>query len=210
MINLKERFESLTQREKIIVTATAIVGILACWDSFFWSSIQVKQTRLEEQFNQLNQRLAAQRQAVFTLQSGKVQNPNLDNETELAALTSQLSSMQRQMASEGGKFIPPRLMAKALSDILQRNQQLTLISLDSLPVTTLQSEKNLFFPVFKHGITMTLSGNYLDTLAYLKALESLSWQIYWDSIHFQVKIYPVAETTIKAYTLSLEESWLGV
>jgi hypothetical protein len=33
---------------------------------------------------------------------------------------------------------------------------------------------------------------------------------FWDSIDYQVKNYPLAETTIRAYTLSFEESWLGV
>ena len=50
----------------------------------------------------------------------------------------------------------------------------------------------------------------MDTVNYLKSLESLPWRFSWDSVDYQVKQYPVAETTLRLYTLSFEENWLGL
>jgi MSHA biogenesis protein MshJ len=102
-------------------------------------------------------------------------------------------------------------MAVALSDILNRNNQLTLIKLDTLPITTLlKSKQPQLNPIYKHGLTITFSGSYLDTFNYLKALESMPWHFIWESIDYQVKDYPIAETTLRVHTLSFKESWLGV
>jgi MSHA biogenesis protein MshJ len=108
------------------------------------------------------------------------------------------------------KFVPPSLMAKALNDMLKQNQQLTLIKLESLPTTTLLSSKLQLHPTYKHGLEITFTGNYSDTINYLKALEELPWAIVWENIDYQVKDYPKAEITIRLVTLSFDEGWLGV
>lgn len=206
----REKFHVLTPREKTIITLTAIVCMGGLWDTVFWSPIKQQRDEFERQLSQIVKQRSAQQQAVQKLEAGLASDPNQINKNKLAELTDQLTGLHQQMIQEGQKFVPPQLMGQALSDILNQNKHLTLIKLETLPVTTLNNEKNLFFPVFKHGLTLTFSGNYLDTLAYLKKLESLSWRINWDSIDYQVKTYPVAETTLQTYTLSFEESWLGI
>jgi len=211
MVNkLRVRFNALTDREKIIVVATAIVLFWAGWDKYFWSPLNQQQDQLRQNLNLLNQQLSANKQAAMQLESGIAVDPNRANKSKLATLNSELIRLQNQVKQLGEKFVPPRLMAQALNDILSQNHQLALISLDTLPVTKLIEGDTQSLPIYKHGLALTFSGNYLNTLEYLKSLESLPWRINWDSIDYQVKNHPVAETTIRAYTLSFEESWLGI
>ena len=63
-------------------------------------------------------------------------DPNIDNQTKLIELKAQYSRLQEQVMLGNKKFVPPSLMAKALSDMLKQNQQLKLIKLESLPITT--------------------------------------------------------------------------
>jgi MSHA biogenesis protein MshJ len=211
MINkLRVRFNALTGREKIIVVATAIVLLWSGWDNFFWSPLNQQQDQLRQNLSLLNQQLSANKQAAMQLESGMAIDPNRLNKSKLAHLNSELIRLQDQVKQLGEKFVPPRLMAQALNDILTQNHQLALVRLDTLPVTKLIEGDNQSLPVYKHGLALTFSGNYLNTLEYLNSLESLPWHINWDSIDYQVKNYPDAETTIRAYTLSFEESWLGI
>ena len=207
---LRERFLELTHREKIIVIATGIVCLWGAWDRLFWSPLKQQQNQLDQELSNLTQQLSAQQQTAIKLEAGIKVDPNQINKNKLAELDSALIRLQKQISQAGEKFVPPRLMTQALNDILIRNKQLTLLKLDTLPVTTLRQAENQYIPVYIHGLTLTFSGNYLNTLNYLKDLEALSWRINWDSINYQVKNYPIAETTIRAYTLSFEESWLGV
>ena len=209
--NLQEKFEALTNREKIIIANAVLVGLWVGWDNFFYQPAQKKQLALQQELTGLKQQITDQQLTAIKLENGNHTDPNLNNWNKLAGLKAEYDRRQELMMQGDKNFVPPHLMAVALSDILNQNKQLTLIKLDTLPVTTLlESKQPQLHPIYKHGLAITFSGSYLDTLNYLKALESLPWHFIWESIDYQVKDYPTAETTIKAYTLSFKESWLGV
>lgn len=211
MLNkIQERFESLTTREKVIVAATLLVALWSGWDSIFYQSVALKQKSLKQQLLSLNSQIDSQRQTATLLENSGDIDPNAQNQKKLAELKAQYSRLQEQVMLGNKKFVPPQLMAKALSDMLKQNQQLTLIKLESLPPTTLLAAKQQHQPIYKHGLLITFTGNYSDTVNYLEALEALPWAIVWDSLDYQVKIYPMAEITIRAVTLSFEKGWLGV
>ncbi|MGZ8222992.1 MAG: hypothetical protein ACXWT0_15205 [Methylobacter sp.] len=209
--NLQEKFEALAKREKIIASGALLIGLWACWDSFFYQPAQKKQQALQQELAGLKQQVTDQQLKAIKLENSSHTDPNLNNRNKLAELKTQYNSLQERMMKGGKSFVSPHLMAVALSDILNQNKQLNLIKLDTLPVATLsKSQQPQLNPIYKHGLAITFSGSYLDTLNYLKALESLPWQFIWESIDYQVTNYPTAETTIRAYTLSFKESWLGV
>jgi MSHA biogenesis protein MshJ len=64
--------------------------------------------------------------------------------------------------------------------------------------------------IYKHGLALTLSGNYLDLLHYAEALQGLSNQVLWDNAVLITKEYPVSELTVTVYTLSLDKTWLSI
>ena len=208
--NLQEKFEALTKREQIIIVGAVLVGFWVAWDSFFYQPVQKKQLALQQQLTGLKQQITDQQLIAIKLENSSHTDPNLDNRNKLNTLKAEYNRLQELMMHDKS-LVPQQLMAVALSDILSQNNQLTLIKLDTLPVTTLlESKQAQSNPVYKHGLTITFSGSYLNTLNYLKALESLPWHFVWESITYQVKDYPTAETTIRVYTLSFKESWLGV
>lgn len=211
LTNLQEKFEALTQREKIIIIGAVVVGLWVGWDSFFFQPTQKKQQALQKEIASLKQQIADQQITAIKLENSSHTDPNQNNRDKVAELKAEYSRQQELMMQGDKNFVPPHLMAVALSDILSQNNQLTLIKLDTLPVAALlESKQPQTHPIYKHGLAITFSGSYLDTLNYLKALESLPWHFIWASIDYQVIDYPTAETTIKAYTLSFKETWLGV
>lgn len=211
MLNkLQERFQSLTPREKVTVVAAFLAALWSGWDHFIYQPIALKQNTLKQQLTSLKTEITSQQQIAALLENSGNIDPNVDNQTKLAELKAQYSRLQEQVMLGNKKFVPPSLMAKALSDMLKQNQHLTLIKLDTLPITTLLAAKQQQHPIYKHGLSITFTGNYIDTVNYLKALEALPWAIVWDSIDYQVKDYPMAEITIHVITLSFEEGWLGV
>lgn len=209
--NLQEKFEALTKREKAIIIVAVLAGLWSGWDTFFYQPNQKKQQTLQQEFNNLKQQIAEQQITAIKLEHSVRTDPNLNNQNKLTALKAEYKRLQELMMQGDKNFVPPHLMAVALSDILSQNNRLTLIRLDTLPVTTLLKAKQpQLNPIYKHGLVLTFSGSYLDTFNYLKSLESMPWHFIWESIDYQVKDYPSAETTIKVYTLSFKESWLGI
>ncbi len=211
MLNkIQERFESLTIREKFIVIATILVGLWSCWDSFFYRSLTAKKKLIDQQMISLNTQTSNLKQSGVELEKSGNINPNINNQNKLAELKTQYSRLQEQLLFTNKKFVPPELMAKALGDMLGQNDQLTLIKLESLPVSTLIPATQQFQPIYKHGLVIAFTGTYADTVHYLEALEELPWAIAWDNLDYQVKNYPIAEVTIRVFTLSFDKGWLGV
>ena len=115
-----------------------------------------------------------------------------------------MKKLKQQLDIGEKKFVPAQLMVKVLRDLLKQNSGLDLIAMETLPVSSFSESTT----IYRHGLSLTLTGNYFNTLNYLKKLESLPWRLNWGSIEYQVKEYPIAETTLKLSTLSFEENWL--
>lgn len=204
--NLLQKFEALNSREKWLIIAALVAGLWLCWDTFFYTPFRQGQTEVKQHLTELETQLTAQQQVAIQLQSRSYTDPNSNTKKQLSELKAQYKSLQQQMRRLDKKFVPPALMAKVLSDLLKQNNQLTLINFQTLPVTTLP-ESNL---IYQHGLVLQFSGSYLATLKYLQALEAMPWNFIWESIDYQVKTYPLAEITLRVYTLSLEKDWLDV
>lgn len=201
--NLLQKFTALTNREKWMIVATLLVGLLSSWYAFFYAPVIQEQAELKQQVIAIETQLAAQQQAAIELQNRHALDPNESKKNQLLELKTQYQHLQEQIQSLNKKFVPPALMATALSDLLKQNNQLTLIKLETLPVKQQQL-------IYQHGLVLHFSGNYLATLNYLTSLEAMPWNFIWDGIDYQVKAYPMAEITLRVHTLSLEKSWLDV
>ncbi len=62
--------------------------------------------------------------------------------------------------------------------------------------------------LFRHGVEITLTGSYLDMIAYMEALEALPTQLFWGKAEFEVENYPNARLTLTLYTLSMDKKWM--
>lgn len=49
---------------------------------------------------------------------------------------------------------------------------------------------------------LVLRGNYFSIMQYLKKVEQLPWQLYWDKFNYSVSHYPIGIATIEFYTLN--------
>ena len=64
--------------------------------------------------------------------------------------------------------------------------------------------------IYRHAITFTLAGNYMELMRYAQALQGLSSQVLWDKAVLAAKAYPENELTMTVYTLSLDATWLSI
>ena len=130
-------------------------------------------------------------------------------------------------------------MADLLRQVLDKNGRLQLVELKTLPVSLLiekpqadgiaaqptaanapdgplrqaqdgQKQPDSQKQIFKHGVSITVRGGYLDLLRYVTALEKMPAQMFWGEVNLSVEKYPDAVFTLTVYTLSLDKTWLAV
>ena len=56
--------------------------------------------------------------------------------------------------------------------------------------------------IYRHGIEMSIKGNYLALLPYLQKLQNYPGRLYWGDVSLDVQSYPVAVLKLTVYTLS--------
>lgn len=96
-----------------------------------------------------------------------------------------------------------------LRDLLSTNNELSLESLKVYPAELIKEKgaaADEFTNIFeKNVISLSLKGNYSSVFDYLKEIESLQWNVFWQDVKYQVDQYPEATVTIHLYTLSIIE-----
>lgn len=90
--------------------------------------------------------------------------------------TTLISSATSSVSSKQKKVLKEKPKAEDIVDIKQ------------LPSTRIQYK-------------LVLEGKYFAVMQYLKYLEALDWQLYWDKLNYTVDNYPQAIVTIEFYTL---------
>ena len=62
--------------------------------------------------------------------------------------------------------------------------------------------------LYRHGVEVTVRGNYLDMVDYLTTLESMPARLFWGSAELTVEQYPNSRLRLTVYTLSMDEKWM--
>ena len=62
--------------------------------------------------------------------------------------------------------------------------------------------------LYRHGVEVTVRGNYLDMVDYMSALEAMPTRLFWGRAQLDVEEYPASRLTLTLHTLSLDRKWM--
>lgn len=217
-----DKVNALSSRERVILF---IVVVLAAAMLVYFPLLEPrlkKQARLSTQLAEQESSTAQIRQQILALTAPGRSDPNAGKRQRLDAIKQEGELVEQQLAALQQSLVPPAQVANLLGDLLKRNGNLKLAALTTLPVSPLVKEsteagKTPVKPgagsrplLYKHGVRLTVAGNYADMVAYLAALEKLTWQMYWSDVSFNVDEYPRAALTMTVFTLSQDKTWLSL
>lgn len=216
------RYGTLQFREQLLITLVGIVLVLALNDQLFFSPSAGKTAQLNANNEGQAQLLSALEGEHLALAARLAEDPDRAARTQLEAAKQRLASQNGRLKALTVDLIPPAQMAGVLREVLAQRPGLHLLSLENLPAepafpikTDAKATVSGEIPaspapaIYRHGLRMTVSGDYFTVLEYLKALEQLPWHFYFEGLDYQVQTHPQAEVTLTLYTLSDREAWIG-
>jgi len=224
-LKLAARYDALSDRERWMVAAAILGGILLLGSTLFIEPA-VKRAKLAERASaeQRNQ-LAVLQAQILALQSPG-QNPDVAARAELDALKKKLGELGSRLAAMEGTLVPPERMPGLLEDLIGRNSGLHLLSLRTLPVTPVLDKPAAKTPaggtvgdkpadspaagLYKHGVEIRLEGGYQELATYLARLEKSPQKLLWSTVSLTADKYPKLVLTLTVFTLSLDRTWLIV
>jgi MSHA biogenesis protein MshJ len=63
--------------------------------------------------------------------------------------------------------------------------------------------------LYRHGIEVSVRGDYQALAGYLRRVETLPWKVQLTDMSLKTSVYPQATMKLTLYTLSLERAWLS-
>lgn len=229
---LADKVDGFSLRERAIIFATVAVLLFGAVNTWILNPEFQKQKHLSDD-------IAANRAKVQRIQTEiqasvrTLTDPDEERKSRLSALQGRLSALNGKLLDMQKGLVPPDKMPALLEDLLQHNAHLKLVSLKTLPVSTVGSSGKIVLagvgtekpsgagsaqaeslatsaPVYTHGVEIVVQGGYLDMLNYMKALEGMPWQLFWGRARLDAGAYPDAKLTLTLYTLSLDKNWLNL
>lgn len=213
-----ERIDARTLRERLLIFAMAALVLVTLVTTLALDPAQAKRKLLQQQLTEQQARIAASQAQIQALVAARSVDPDLANRARLAALKDRIAASDAKLASFQQGLVGSERMAAVLQDLLSRNRALKLVSLRTLPVSTLMDEAvkvdakmaDAKGAIYRHGVEVTVEGGYADLLAYAAELEAMPWQVFWGGASLSVQTYPVSRLTLTLYTMSLDKTWLRV
>ena len=221
---ISAKVDAMSMRERALIFATAVVLALSLVNTLLLEPLFVRQKALRTQVSQQQQMMSEVQLQITALQQQNSPDSNSPQRIQINQIRQEIAEGDVYLKSSRERLVQPEKMAEHLRQLLNKNNRLQLLALQTLPVTPLLEQAGAKGAdqtrdvqavtqdkqVFKHGVQLTLRGNYLDLLPYLSALESLPQQMYWARAQMKVVQYPTAELTLILYTLSLDKTWLQI
>lgn len=207
------KFDAMTMRERALISVAALGVLLLLWNMVLMQPLTAREKALQDELDGISTDMSNTAQAME-----EAMGPTNTAMAQIKTAQSELADIDNQLSTTIAGMIPPQHMAQVVRDVLQQQHGLTLISLRNLPVTPLvdtsapagnavSTQKS---GPFVHPLEVVVEGNYADIVAYLKALETMKWHVYWNELELETKHYPVNRVRIEMSTLSLDDTWMGV
>ena len=225
------RVEALQPRERIMAFGAAVVVLVFLANTFVFSPLSRKDAALRSTLQQQIITIGGIAADIEGKARAYGNDPNEALRRRLGELRAETARTSDELRTMQKGLVPPERIAPLLESILRANGRLKLVSLKTLPTTTLADGATpapstptpapaagapAAPPVvakspdllYRHGVELTVRGSYLDMVDYMQALETLPTQLFWGKAQLDAEAYPNVRLTLTLYTLSLDPKWM--
>lgn len=222
--DMLQKIDALSLRERGILFMLLLAGIWAAADASLLAPQERARKAEQDKVAQARVKLADAEQ-VLVMRANQP-DPDLAARQRLENARQTLTARMQTAARLQSRMVAPKDMAGVLQGLLAEQPGLSLASLETLPPelvglpaptpasTPAASPTKAVKPeqdaLYKHGVTLTLVGNYAALTQYMEKLERLPVGFYWASANLDASAHPEISLTLTLYTLSLERTWLTV
>lgn len=221
---IMEKVDARILRERILIFLTLLAVIFFLWSFLIQNRLDNVRKALDLDAQKVNSEQTALENRIVELTQAMTNDPAIIRKREIDDLNQQIGEVEARLSGLSQGLIGAAQLPEALEGVLQKATAIHVLQVQTLPVTELslavKKPEQTTAPtigkasggtgVFKHGVLIRVGGTYQQLLQLMKAIESLEWKFYWESLDYQVTRYPEATIDIRVFTLSSEEGLQGV
>jgi MSHA biogenesis protein MshJ len=232
---LAARIDALSLRERVMLFAATAALYVFLMHFIGLGPMFAKQDLLRAQIVQQQNNLEGLDNEISEKVRAAQVDPDAPARERIAAVHAQTEALAVSLRAMQNGLVPPERMAPLVEAILRANGRLQLASMRTLPVEPVygsakpaaaastasaaadaatavvagaQAATKPAALLYRHGVEVTVRGNYLDMIGYMAALESMPTQLFWGSARLETETWPTSRLTLTLYTLSLDAKWM--
>jgi MSHA biogenesis protein MshJ len=227
VLDVAARMDALSLRERGMVFGATIAVLAFAGHTVVLTPQDAKQAALRTQIEQQQAASAAIDAEITARVEGSRIDPDAQSRTRLSTMQQEMGQLGSELLALEHGLVPPERMGPLVEGILRANGRLKLVSMRTLPAeplaapgataaTAAPAAPATPAPVaggdvpllYRHGVEVTVRGNYLDMVDYMSTLDAMPTRLFWGRAQLDVETYPTARLTLTLHTLSLDRQWM--
>jgi len=228
VLQLAARMDALSLRERGMVFGATVAVLAFAGHTFVLAPQDAKQAALRTQIDQQQAASAAIDGEITARVEGSRIDPDAQSRARLNTMQQEMGQLGSQLLALEHGLVPPERMGPLVDGILRANGRLKLVSMRTLPAEPLAAPGTAPAAaaapaanagaapaaasdvplLYRHGVEVTVRGNYLDMVDYMSALDAMPTRMFWGRARLDVETYPGARLTLTLHTLSLDRQWM--
>lgn len=197
----------MTERRILIVAAVCIswFALDAVWVTPAYqhlkrslqahSQVQAKQAQAQAQQNTLMDTLRTQKARALA---------------ELESLRIRLTQQKEELEEVQAQMAPAKDMRQLLDALLARQPNLRVLSMKTLPPIEVKAPGGNEAVLYRHGLSLEISGRFHDLLAWLQSAEQMPRKLIWGNMEMQTNIAAELVLKVQVFTLSPDKEPLEI
>ena len=208
MADITLRFNELSSRERWLVLGVAWALIAWLGLLLYDATLGANLTALEQERVRLQNQISQQEQLSADISQGIATIAGNDEARRIARLNKRLERLNDNVDLSLKTLVEPEQMSALLLSMLQSSKGLTLRELSNQAPQQLNRSEEQSMAIYRHDLSLHLTGSYMDLLVYVEKLEALSGRIFWRALEFELEEYPAASIRLDFFTLSQHKELL--
>jgi len=227
VLDVAARMDALSLRERGMVFGATIAVLAFAGHTVVLAPQDAKQAALRTQIEQQQAASAAIDAEITARVEGSRIDPDAQSRTRLNTMQQEMGQLGSELLALEHGLVPPERMGPLVEGILRANGRLKLVSMRTLPAEPLTAPGATAATaapaapatpaaaaggdvplLYRHGVEVTVRGNYLDMVDYMSTLDAMPTRMFWGRAQLDVETYPTARLTLTLHTLSLDRQWM--
>ncbi|TVS11984.1 MAG: hypothetical protein EA419_06455 [Wenzhouxiangella sp.] len=208
---LAENINGLSLRERGLLMLACLAVIFLLWDGFLMSPVRERQSTVQDELEQIRGRVAQLTTSIQNLATRPDRDADRALQGRVRALEDEIARLEQDLEQQFAGAVRPRHAVDVLAGLLEGHAGLTVTALENLPPETLDDGDGATVTgMYVHRIRVSVEGDHASLRNYLARIADLPRGIFLESMHLSVPAWPVNRIDLIFYSLTLDDSWLGV
>jgi len=201
---IRRYIDNASPRIRFLILIASVVVIFALWHFLFRVPLDTKEAKLVVQERTVHTQLKVLEDEAELIVA-EAEKPQLQAQKH-KELQQEITKLETNLGIFSEQMVVETKLIDMFKDLLAKERGLTWVGFNTLPSKPLDPSEGMVVvgggTMFEHGLEIAFRGNYFDTLDYLKQLEKAGYQIFWNSLDYEVLNYPEAKITLSISVLS--------